>query len=66
MNNYTAIKCKECNYHYTNDYEKPIGEKWCKRDRCMKAEKGDVRTLPKEINLKYDIIKEDNNNEILS
>ena len=53
MDNGKAIICRECVYHYTNDYENPIGTKWCLMDKCVKTEKTDYRQRTKEENVKY-------------
>lgn len=53
MDNKKAITCRECVYHYTNDFENPIGTEWCLMDKCVKAEKVDYRQRTREENVKY-------------
>ena len=51
MDNRKAITCRDCVYHYTNNFENPIGTKWCLMDKCVKSEKRDFRQRTREENV---------------
>lgn len=57
MNNNKSITCTNCWNHYTNSFENPIGKQWCNQNKCVKAQKGDMRKLIREESVIIDPLK---------